>query len=123
MTLTPERPRLVLPGLLPADPALERYRIHPGAVTAVELEPGDVLTVVDVEGRQRGELTVLAGGGEDYGALGVTADTVATVLRYYRFADRWSSRGLDPRPGAGRGAVRRVVAAGRAGGVHGPARV
>jgi glycine cleavage system T protein (aminomethyltransferase) len=48
VTLTPERPRLVLPGLLPADPALEHYRVHPGAVTAVELEPGDVLTVVDV---------------------------------------------------------------------------
>ena len=96
MTLTPERPRLVLPGLLPADPALERYRIHPGAVTAVELEPGDVLTVVDVEGRQRGELTVLAGGGEDYGALGVTADTVATVLRSTVLGPL-VGRGLDPR--------------------------
>jgi len=35
-----ERPRLVLPGLIPADPRLERYRVHPGAVTAVELGPG-----------------------------------------------------------------------------------
>ena len=49
------RPRLIVPGLLPADPALERYRVHPGAVTAVELGPGDVLTVIDEEGRQRGE--------------------------------------------------------------------
>jgi aminomethyltransferase len=81
VTLASERPRLVLPGLLPQDPALERYRVRPGAVTAVELEPGDVLTVVDVQGRQRGELTVLADGGEDYEALGVAADTVASVLR------------------------------------------
>ena len=81
MTVSAERPRLIVPGLLPADPALERYRVHPGAVTAVELDPGDVLTVIDAEGRQRGELTVLAGGAEDYGALGTEADTAATVLR------------------------------------------
>src|SRR5260370_34581274 len=70
-----------MPGLLPADPALERYRVYSGAVTAVELDPGDVLTVIDVEGRQRGELTVLAGGGEDYQALGTAPDTAAIVLR------------------------------------------
>src|SRR5215471_21030123 len=81
VTVSAERPRLILPGLLPADPALERYRVHPGAVTAVELDPGDVLTVIDEEGRQRGELTVLAGGGEDYRALGTEPDTAATVLR------------------------------------------
>ena len=81
MTVSVERPRLLLPGLLPADPALERYRVHPGAVTAVELDPGDVLTVIDEEGRQRGELTVLAGAAEDYRALGTEADTAATVLR------------------------------------------
>ena len=81
MTISAERPRLVLPGLLPADPRLERYPVHPGAVTAIELDPGDVLTVTDTEGRQRGELTVLASGREDYAALGTAADTDATVLR------------------------------------------
>ena len=54
------RPRVLLPGLLPADPRLERYRVHPGAVTAVELDAGDEITIIDAEGRQRGELTVLA---------------------------------------------------------------
>ena len=34
VTVSAERPRLVLPGLIPADPRLERYRVHPGAVTA-----------------------------------------------------------------------------------------
>ena len=103
-----ERPRLILPGLLPADPGLERYRVHPGAVTAVELDPGDVLTVIDEEGRQRGELTVLAGGGEDYPALGTEADTAATVLRAMAgpagtgpagtgaVAGPLAGRGLDP---------------------------
>src|SRR6266700_3079937 len=76
-----ERPRLVLPGLIPADPRLERYRVHPGAFTAVELDAGDQLTVIDAEGRQRGELTVLAGGSEDYAALGTAPDAAATVIR------------------------------------------
>src|SRR6201985_1352744 len=98
--MSAERPRLLVPGLLPADPALERYRVHPGAVTAVELDPGDVLTVIDEEGRQRGELTVLAGGAEDYGVLGTEADTAATVLRSMAARSpvirSLAGRGLDP---------------------------
>src|SRR5437660_9260247 len=99
MTVSIERPRLLLPGLLPAGPALERYRVYPGAVTAVELDPGDVLTVIDEQGRQRGELTVLAGGAEDYRALGTEADTAATVLRAIAASAvtrTLAERGLDP---------------------------
>jgi aminomethyltransferase len=83
VTVSPARPRprLLLPGLIPADPQLERYRVHPGAVTAVELDAGDEITVIDAEGRQRGELTVLAHGAEDYAALGASADAAATVVR------------------------------------------
>jgi aminomethyltransferase len=76
-----QRPRVLLPGLLPADPGLERYRVRPGAVTALQLGTGDELAVIDVEGRQRGELTVFGCAGEDYGPLGVSADTIATVVR------------------------------------------
>ena len=108
-----------MPGLLPADPALERYRVHPGAVTAVELDPGDVLTVIDADGRQRGELTVLAGGAEDYSALGTEADTAATVLRSMAARSAvigsLAGRGLDP---ARRGPWR-CSASGRRPG-HGP---
>src|SRR5215472_1186774 len=103
MTLSAERPRLIVPGLLPADPAVERYRVQPGAITAVELDPGDVLTVTDTEGRQRGELTVLADGRENYGALGTAADTAATVLSAAPSAagaaaviGQLAARGLDP---------------------------
>src|SRR6516164_5604021 len=74
VTISAERPRLILPGLLPADPALERYRVHPGAVTAVELGAGDELTVIDAEGRQRGELTVLARVGEGFAEIRAPAD-------------------------------------------------
>jgi len=68
------RPRVLLPGLLPADPGLQRYRVRPGAVTALQLGTGDELTVIDVEGRQRGELTVFGSDGEDYRALGASAE-------------------------------------------------
>src|SRR5436190_13620091 len=99
-TLGAERPRLILPGLIPADPGLERYRVHPGAVTAVELDAGDEIIVIDAEGRQRGELTVLARGAEDYRALGTSADGAATVLRALAGAPEvvgeLSERGLDP---------------------------
>ena len=76
-----QRPRVLLPGLLAADPGLERYRVRPGAVTALPLGTGDELAVIDVEGRQRGELTVFGSGGEDYRAFGTSADTTATVVR------------------------------------------
>ena len=75
------RPRLLLPGLLAADPRVERYRVHPGAVTALELGAGDEITIIDAEGRQRGELTVLARGGEGFAEMGASADGAATVLR------------------------------------------
>jgi len=100
VTVSAEHPRLILPGLIPADPALERYRVHPGAVTAVELDAGDEITVIDAEGRQRGELTVLARGAEDYRALGTSADGAATVLRAFAGSPdvigELSTRGLDP---------------------------
>ena len=78
---SPSRPRLLLPGLPSADPGRERYRVHPGAVTAVQLAPGDQLTVTDTHGKQRGELTALAGGREDFAAIEAVPDTAATVLR------------------------------------------
>jgi aminomethyltransferase len=78
---TPVRPRVMLPGLLPADPGLERYRVRPGAVTALQLAADDELAVIDVDGRQRGELTVFGSGGEDFPAVGASPDTAATTLR------------------------------------------
>src|SRR5438105_3278580 len=63
---TANRPRLLVPGLLPRDPARETYRVRPGEATVVRLEPDDRLTVRDVHGAQRAELTV---GDADYAAL------------------------------------------------------
>jgi len=105
------RPRLVLPGLIPADPRLERYRVHPGGVTAVELDAGDQLTVIDAEGRQRGELTVLAHGGEDYAAVGAAPDTAATVVRSMSSNSGSVTDGVTAGPQAGLVTGPHVVAA------------
>ncbi len=52
-------------------PGTERYRIPGGGLIAVEVEPGDRLTLADPEGRQSGELCAFtAGGAPDPGALG-----------------------------------------------------
>src|SRR2546427_10975581 len=63
---TANRPRLLVPGLLPRDPARETYRVRPGEATVVRLEPDDRLTVRDLHGAQRAELSVADA---DYGAL------------------------------------------------------
>lgn len=76
MTISIERPRLLLPGLLPREPGLETYWVRPAAVTAVRLGAGDRITVVDRQGRQPAELTVLP-----ERALGATTDAPATVIR------------------------------------------
>ena len=92
MTLSVAAPRLLLPGLLPREPGLETYWVRAGGVTAVRLDDRDVLDVIDGQGRQPAELTVLAGPGA--AGLGVDADAPATVLRALA-----GSR--DPGPGAG----------------------
>ncbi len=55
MTQIEARRRLREPGL-PAAPGHERYRVEAGGSLTLRLHPDDVLTVVDVEGRQRGLL-------------------------------------------------------------------
>ncbi|MDX6467475.1 MAG: hypothetical protein QOI27_2515 [Gaiellaceae bacterium] len=54
--------------MLPSDPTRETFRLRPGGTTVVSLQPDDRLTVRDVHGAQRGELTVPGG---DYDALGI----------------------------------------------------
>jgi aminomethyltransferase len=79
---TASRPRLIVPGLVPYDPTRETYRVRPGAATVVELQPDDRLTVRDLHGGQRAEVTVLAPDGrEDFSAVGATPAARATVLR------------------------------------------
>ncbi|MFN0153091.1 MAG: DUF1989 domain-containing protein [Gaiella sp.] len=79
---TAMRPRVLVPGLIPYDPAEERWRVRPGAVTAVQLEPDDRVTVRDLRGGQCAEVTVLgAERGDDPDALGLRYEGPATVAR------------------------------------------
>src|SRR5262245_22734185 len=106
MTTVAERPRLLQPGLPAVEPGVERYRVRGGGATVVSLKAGDELTVVDVEGRQRCELTfLLPGGGDGAAAMGVRADGPARGLAALaRGADdegavilaALAARGLDP---------------------------
>src|SRR5450432_1443889 len=103
---TASRPRLIVPGLLPLDPGREMYRVRPGAATVVALEPDDRLTVRDLNGAQRAELTVVgAGGRDDYEALEIRGGGQATVLRALvsssadgaaRVVGALAAHGLDP---------------------------
>lgn len=81
MTLSPAEPRLLLPGLIAREPGLETYWVRPGGVTALRLEGGDTLTVIDRSGRQPAELTVIAERGIGDEVLGISADAPATTLR------------------------------------------
>ncbi len=94
----------LLRGLLPEDPFLETYLVRPGGATVFGLAPDERVTVIDRDGGQVAEVTVLAADGrDDANALGATADAPATVVRdALRERDGsllWSelaAQGLDP---------------------------
>ncbi len=99
----PGTPALVR-GLRPEDPFLETYLVRPGGATVVALGADERIAVIDKDGGQVAELTVLdAAGKDDAAALGETADAPATVIRDALAArdgsllvDELGSRGLDP---------------------------
>jgi aminomethyltransferase len=67
---------------LVSDPGFEQYWVRPGGATALPLEPDDRLTVIDRDGGQVAEVTVLTPEGrEDAAAIGARADAPATVVR------------------------------------------
>ena len=91
-------------GLLPEDPFLETYLVRPGGATVLALAPDERITIVDKDGGQVAEVTVLdADGRDDAAALAARAEAPATVLRE-ALRDRdgsllvqeLASRGLDP---------------------------
>lgn len=95
MTVTSMRPRLLLPGLVAKELGLETYWVRAGGVTAIQVDSGDELTVIDQSGRQTAEVTVVGVRGADGSPLGLRADAPATTLRSLHTAE----------PGAGRDGV------------------
>ncbi len=104
MAIALDRPSLITPGLQPPDPSFESWWVHPGGATVVRVRAGDRLTVIDPDGGQAAELTVLdRDGREDAAAIGARADAPATVLlralengRADRFLAELHRRGLKP---------------------------
>ena len=108
MAVAARPPALRTPGLKPLDPAWESYWVRPGGATVIAVRPDDRVTVVDLDGGQPAELTVLDARGRDDGAaLGAVADAPATVLRgrcrtaaATASSPRCTRRGLRPEDGA-----------------------
>jgi aminomethyltransferase len=97
---------LLIGGMRPADPSLEQYWVRPGGATVLALAPDDRLTVIDRDGGQAAELTVLTPEGEEVpAAIGAVTDAPASVLRALvasasegatQIVQDLASRGLDP---------------------------
>ena len=67
----PARSVILRPGMRTLPPGVERYRIEGGQTLTVELEPGDRITVTDVEGGQVCELIAFGEDGRaDPGVIG-----------------------------------------------------
>lgn len=82
------------PGLFARAPNLERYRVAAGGVTLVDLQPGDGLQVIDVEGRQTCALLALdAGGRSALASWGLSGSTVCSVAG--RIGQALQRRGID----------------------------
>ena len=74
--------RPLIAGLKPVDRSFESWWVRPGSATVVDLRGDDRVTIIDPDGGQPAELTVLSPDGrEDPGALGAGADADATVVR------------------------------------------
>jgi aminomethyltransferase len=86
-------------GLKPVDRSFESWWVRPGAATVVEVRAGDRVRVLDPDGGQPAELTVLSPEGrDDAAALGTRADAPATVLRSGEdgFLSQLDARGVKP---------------------------
>ncbi|MGA9703786.1 MAG: aminomethyltransferase, partial [Pseudomonas sp.] len=83
------------PGLFARAPDQERYRVAAGGVTLVDLQPGDGLQVIDIEGRQTCELLALdANGRSALASWGLHGAKACRVPQ--RVGQALSRRGIDP---------------------------
>ncbi len=93
MIVTPARPKVIEPGLPALEPGVERYRIAGGGAQVIALEPDDRLEIVDLEGRQKGELVLFAQDGrEDPGAIGASATAEPVGIRHILSGDSENAR-------------------------------
>ncbi|MDH3659940.1 MAG: aminomethyltransferase family protein [Alphaproteobacteria bacterium] len=80
--VSPYRAKVIEPGMPALDPGVERYQVKGGGAVVIALEPGDRLEIIDVEGRQPGELVVFSPDGKgDAAAIGSKATRAPKGIR------------------------------------------
>lgn len=94
------------PGLFARSPNLERYRVGVGGLTLIDLQPGDSLQVIDLEGRQPCELLALDSKGRstlsDWALQGapdcafIPAQLARATPQARRIQQALSRRGINP---------------------------
>ena len=57
--------KLLVGGFRAADPSFEQYWVRPGGATVLAIAPDDRFTVIDVDGGQVAEITMLGPDGTD----------------------------------------------------------
>ena len=91
--VTTARPKLIEPGLPALDPGVERYQIQGGGAQVIEIEAGDILEIVDLEGRQTAELVLFAPDGrDDVGAIGASTNADCSGIQAILGSDREDAR-------------------------------
>ena len=91
--VTASRPKIIEPGLPALEPGVERYQIQGGGAEVIALEPGDLLEIVDLEGRQICELVLFAPDGrEGLGAIGASANVDPIGIQAILGRDREDAR-------------------------------
>src|SRR4249920_224637 len=98
--------KLLVGGFRAADPSFEQYWVRAGGATVLAIAPEDRFTVIDVDGGQLAEVTMLAADGTDAAAaIGAKAEAPATVVRALvssmvdgaqEVVQDLAGRGLDP---------------------------
>ncbi len=87
--VTASRPKLIEPGLPALDAGVERYQIQGGGAQVIEIDAGDILEIVDLEGRQTAELVLFAPDGrDDMAAIGSSSDHAPLGLQAILGSDR-----------------------------------
>jgi len=95
-TIVQSRPRVLEPGLYPADPRIQRMPVRAQGLTCVELGAGDLLDIVSPEGLQPCELVALDGSGRNcLGALGLREDRSAQAIPNLLRGTSASSKALN----------------------------
>ena len=96
--------KLLVGGFRAADPSFEQYWVRPGGATVLAIAPDDRFTVIDVDGGQVAEVTMLAPDGTGRGRGDRRAGRRTRDRAFGRSSPRWSmARGRSCRtsPAAG----------------------